>query len=139
MKLDWSKYLSFGNGLNRCHRDVSLKVPIMGYASFTRLNRVNCIIDFAGTEVGQSSHQGLTVLFKIFNSLPNDKTLDWSKSKAFADDRKKVLNVMIFLVFDRVENIGGKRENAIFQHFLLFPKCFQKEFHSGLLKLRLLQ
>ena len=27
--------------------------------------------------------------------------------------------------FDSVENIVGKRENAGYQHFLLFP-CFQK-------------
>ena len=26
----------------------------------------------------------------------------------------------------RVENIEGKGENAGYQHFLLFPKCFQK-------------
>ena len=26
-----------------------------------------------------------------FNSLPNDKILDWSKLKAFADDNKKVV------------------------------------------------
>ena len=32
---------------------------------------------------------------------------------------------MIF-VFERVENIEGNGENAGYQHFLLFPKCFQK-------------
>ena len=26
----------------------------------------------------------------------------------------------------RVENIVEKRENASYQHFLLFPQCFQK-------------
>ena len=45
------------------------------------------------------------------NSLPNDKILDWSKLKAFADDKIKVLKMMVF-VFDRVENIVGKGENA---------------------------
>ena len=29
-------------------------------------------------------------------------------------------------VYDRVENTVGKRENAGYQHFLLFPQCFQK-------------
>ena len=29
-------------------------------------------------------------------------------------------------VFDRVENIEGKGENAGNQHFLLFPQYFQK-------------
>ena len=29
-------------------------------------------------------------------------------------------------MFDKVENIVGKGENAGYQHFLLFPRCFQK-------------
>ena len=33
---------------------------------------------------------------------------------------------MIISVFDRVENIVGKGENAGYLHFLLFPKCFEK-------------
>ena len=32
---------------------------------------------------------------------------------------------MIISVFDRVENIVGKGENASYQHFLLFPR-FEK-------------
>ena len=32
---------------------------------------------------------------------------------------------MIFL-FNCVENIVGKRENDGYQHFLIFPQCFQK-------------
>ena len=31
---------------------------------------------------------------------------------------------MIISVFDRVENLVGKGENAGYQHFLLFPQCF---------------
>ena len=34
---------------------------------------------------------------------------------------------MIISVFDRVENIAGKGENAGYQHFLLFPQCFKKD------------
>ena len=34
-------------------------------------------------------------------------------------------------VSDRKENIVGKGENADYQHFLLFPQCFQKAFSSG--------
>ena len=34
-------------------------------------------------------------------------------------------------VFDRVENIVGKGENAVYQHFLLFPSCFQKVSLTG--------
>ena len=33
---------------------------------------------------------------------------------------------MMISVFDRVENIVGKGENAGYQHFLLFLQCFQK-------------
>ena len=34
---------------------------------------------------------------------------------------------MIF-VFDRVENIVGKEENAGYHHFHLFPQCLQRAF-----------
>ena len=47
------------------------------------------------------------------NSLPNDKILDWSKLKAFADDKIKLAKLMwVFFVFDRIESIVGKGENA---------------------------
>ena len=32
---------------------------------------------------------------------------------------------MIISGFDRVENLVGKGENAGYQHFLLFPQCFE--------------
>ena len=67
------------------------------------------------------------------NSLPNNKILDQSKFKAFADD---ILNVgqIIICVPDRVEIIMRKGENAGYQHFLLFPQCFQKVSYTGSLK-----
>ena len=34
-------------------------------------------------------------------------------------------------VFDKVENIVVKGENAGNQHFLLFPQCFQTATFSG--------
>ena len=48
-------------------------------------------------------------------------------------------NVNQILKFDmgRVENIVGKGENAGYQHFLLFPQCFQKASFSGSLKVRI--
>ena len=67
-----------------------------------------------------------------FNSLPNNNILDLSKLKAFADDKIQLTKIMIF-VFDRIENIVGKGENAGYPHFLLFPQCFQKARYSGLL------
>ena len=59
------------------------------------------------------------------NSLPNDKILDQSNFKDFADDKINVTNKMNF-VMGRVENIVGKGGNAGYQHFLLFSQCFQK-------------
>ena len=59
--------------------------------------------------------------------LRNDKTLDWSKLNALADDKIKVLKMMI-PDFDRVENIVGKGENVDFlKRFqrALFLQCFQ--------------
>ena len=38
------------------------------------------------------------------------------------------------LVLGRVQNIVEKGENAGYQHFLLFPQCFQKASYTGSLK-----
>ena len=35
---------------------------------------------------------------------------------------------------EREENIVGKGENAVNQHFLFFPQCFPKTCDIGLLK-----
>ena len=65
-----------------------------------------------------------------FNPLPNNKILDMTKFKAFADDKLNVAKMTKMTIFlkDRAENTGGKRENAGYQHFLLFPQCFPKPF-----------
>ena len=60
-----------------------------------------------------------------FNPFPNDKILDWSKFKAFADDKTNVSKKSKF-VMGSVGNIIRKGENAGYQHFLLFPPCFQQ-------------
>ena len=65
-----------------------------------------------------------------FNSLPNDKNLDWFIMKAFADNKINENKKMKFCL-KRVENIVGKGQNAGYQHFLLFPQCFQKSSISG--------
>ena len=46
-----------------------------------------------------------------------------TKFKLFADNTLIVEKIMI-PVFDGVENIVGKGEDADYQHFLLFPQCF---------------
>ena len=41
---------------------------------------------------------------------------------------------MAKFVLDKIENIVGKEENAGYQHFLLFPHCFQKAISVGSLE-----
>ena len=72
-------------------------------------------------------------LFPLFNSSLNDKILGWSKVKAFADNKINS-NEKLKLVLGRIENIFGKGDIAGYQHFHLFPKCFQKPPFSGSLK-----
>ena len=66
-----------------------------------------------------------SISYFFVNSLPNNKFLDWSKLKAFADNKIKLAEKLQFDL-GRVENIVGKGENAGYQHFLLFLQCFQK-------------
>ena len=70
--------------------------------------------------------------YKYGASLQNNKILDLSKFKAYADD-KILVNVIekLNLDFRRVENIVGKRENVGYQHFLLFLQCCLKASFSG--------
>ena len=63
--------------------------------------------------------------FGIELTLPNDKSLDSSKLKAFADDNMNV-SKNIGLPYERVESIVRKRENAEYQHFSLFLQCFKR-------------
>ena len=58
---------------------------------------------------------------------------DQSNLKAFADNISNLVQMMI-CVTDRVEKIVGKAENAGYQHFLLFPQCFQNTSNPGSLK-----
>ena len=55
--------------------------------------------------------------------------LDWSKLKAFAEDKLNVPEKLKF-VLGRVEKVG-KAENAGYKHFLLFSQCFQKLCYMG--------
>ena len=62
---------------------------------------------------------------KGFNSFPNDKFLDSSKLKEFADDNFK-FDESGRKLSEQVENTEGKEEIARYKQFLLFPQCFQK-------------
>ena len=61
------------------------------------------------------------------NPFPNDKILDLTKLKAFADDQFDVA-IMTISPVDRVENTAEKGENAGYQHFSPFPTMFFKGF-----------
>ena len=63
----------------------------------------------------------------VVNPLPDDKILGLPKLKAFADNKSNVTQNNE-VVLHRIENIVGKEENAGYQHFVLFPQCFQKAF-----------
>ena len=63
--------------------------------------------------------------YEVFNPFPNDKILDLTELKAFADNKLNVTKLMSSL-YDRVENTVGKGENADYQHFLLFSQYFLK-------------
>ena len=64
---------------------------------------------------------------------PDDKISDRSKLKACVDKRINMTEKLKF-VLERVENMVGTGENAGYQHFLLFPQCFQKASFSWSLK-----
>ena len=72
----------------------------------------------------------------MLNSLPNNKILDQSNVKDLADNKLNITYEMNF-VLGRLENILGKGENAGYQNFLLFQKCFQNASLSGSLKVRI--
>ena len=56
--------------------------------------------------------------------------LDWSKLKAFADDKIIVVQKLNF-VDGRVKNIVEKGEKACYQHIFIYSQCFQKSFILG--------
>ena len=72
----------------------------------------------------------LDAVFSL-NPLPNDKILDMTKLKAFADDKLNFAKMMIALL-NRGKNIVGKGESTGNQHFLLFPQRFPKPSSLGL-------
>ena len=61
----------------------------------------------------------------LFNPLPDNKILDWSKLKQIEDDIFK-LDENSRKFSKRVENTVGKGEIARYEQFLFFPQCFQK-------------
>ena len=88
-------------------------------------------LKFSQTRILESIH--FMISNRSLNSLPNDKFLDWSKLKRFTEKKINATEKSKF-VLGRVENRVGKGENAGYQHFLLYPLCFQKASFSRSLK-----
>ena len=63
-------------------------------------------------------------LYRV-NPLPDDKILDQTKLKAFADDKLNVTKIIIS-VLDRVENIVGKGEIAFTSNFSFSHYAFKR-------------
>ena len=61
----------------------------------------------------------------IINSLPNDKILDWSKFKAFADNKINVTEKLEF-VSERIVNIVKKGEKLFSSILSVFHNVFKK-------------
>ena len=77
------------------------------------------------------------IQYQTLTPLPDGKILGLPKLKEFADDKLNVTqNVKVG--FHRIENIVGKEENAIYQHFLFFPQYFQRAFSSSASKVFIL-
>ena len=55
-------------------------------------------------------------------SLPNARIFDWSKFKAFADDKTHVTQKLKLVLGGTEDIFGEKEENADNQHFLLFSQ-----------------
>ena len=68
-----------------------------------------------------------------FLTLPNNKMLDMSNFKAFADD-KIILAQKLKFVLEKVENIVGKGEKCWLPPFSPFPTMFSKAFFPRGLK-----
>ena len=69
----------------------------------------------------------------ILNSTPMTNLWTGLNSKHLQTKKINVAEKLNF-VLGRVENIVGKGENAGYQHFLLFPQCFQQASFSRSLK-----
>ena len=72
----------------------------------------------------------------MINFSANNKILDQSKLKAFADDKLNIAKIIISL-FEGVENTVEKEENAGYHHILLFPRYFLKPSFFGSLKVQI--
>ena len=58
-------------------------------------------------QVSDGEREPNCVAMTLTNFLPNNKILDWTKLKSFADNKINVIEKLEF-IFNKVENIVGK-------------------------------
>ena len=61
----------------------------------------------------------------VLNSLPNNKFIDWSKLKAFADGKLNLADKLKF-VLGRAENILGKKKILVTSIFSFSQNVFKR-------------
>ena len=66
---------------------------------------------------------------KQSNSIPNDRILDWSKMKAFADDISGKCDQILEICFGKGRKHCGKRGKCWLPGFSPFPTMFSKAFY----------
>ena len=84
---------------------------------------VSCVPCFS-VRVGWE-HSTIQLSYNLTVYPCNDKILDWSRFKAFSDDKLNVTK-MIISGFDRAENIVGKGEIACTSNFSFSHKVFRR-------------
>ena len=72
----------------------------------------------------------MTLRKRFCIALEENKILDWSKLKAFADSKINV-NEKLKFGLQKEENFIGKGENNDNQHFLLFYNVFKSPLFQG--------
>ena len=72
-------------------------------------------------------------IYSKFNSLPNDKNF-WLLQIEWICRRQNKCDSKPNICFGKGRKHCGKGENAGYQHFLLFPQCFQKTSYTESLK-----
>ena len=85
---------------------------------------------------GEIAHCEQFLLFPLFSkdlySRQVKSELIGKGLEEFAEDRLIIAQIEKKYVFYRLESNEGKGENCGYQHFFLFPHCFQKSSFPGL-------
>ena len=92
-----------------------------------------CILSSNANYIGTISKYKNKVFLRMLHSSPNNKFLDLSKLKTFANDKIKC-KLQTEILLGKGRKHCGKRS---YQHFLLLPQCFQRLLCMVSLKVRI--